>query len=198
MRFSSSVFPRFGWLSPVYGLIAMAVFCGSAQAACGDDVDGVRVPCACGDVVVSDVRLADEDPVVRERCSSDGLLVRAANDAASIRVDLDGNAIVGLGGGTGIRVLRGGRDGAVIVGGTADRPGQVAGFRNGVRASGTRAVAEIRNLNVTGNTAEGIVVRGDETSLVNVVADKNGRDGLRVSRGSHRRAKDGAEAEVEK
>jgi hypothetical protein len=159
---------------------AILAFAATAQAVCGDDVDGERVACACGDVVVSDTKLLVDDPVVRNRCISDGLLVRAASDARSIRLDLSGFSIVGLGVGTGIRVLDGGSEGAVILGGPEGRAATIAGFRTGLRGHGQRSVAEVRNLVLKGNEADGMVLRGDGTRIVDVIAEANGRDGLRL------------------
>jgi hypothetical protein len=152
----------------------------AAQAVCGDDVDGERVACACGDVVVSDTKLLSDDPIVRNRCISDGLLVRAASDARSIRLDLAGFSIVGLGVGTGIQILDGGSEGAVILGGSEGKAATIAGFRTGLRGHGQRSVAEVRNLILTGNEADGMVLRGDGTRIVDVIAEANGRDGLRL------------------
>ncbi len=162
-------------------LMAILLAAGAAEATCGDDVEGERVACTCGDVVVSDTKLTAEDPVIQTRCPSDGLLVRAASDAPSIRLDLAGLTIVGLGVGTGIQVIDGGSEGAVIVGGPEGKAGTVAGFRTGLRGHGQRSVAELRNLILKGNEADGLVLRGDGgTKIVDVIAETNGRDGLRL------------------
>ena len=150
-----------------------------AAAACGDDVDGKRVACSCGDVVVSDTRLQPSDPVVAERCASNGLLVRAKPDAASIVLDLGGLTILGTGQGTGIYVIDGGTDGAVIVGGNGG-PAEVAGFGTGFRARGQRSVRELRNVSFTANVRDGVVLRGAGAEVLGVSAERNGRDGLRV------------------
>jgi hypothetical protein len=60
-------------------------------ADCGDSIDGERVPCRCGDIVIADTRLQPDDPVVTERCPADGLLVRAPVQARTIVVDLNGD-----------------------------------------------------------------------------------------------------------
>jgi len=162
-------------------LLAILLAAGSAEAAvCGDDVEGERVACGCGDVAVSDTKLAPEDPVIQTRCLSDGLLIRAAREATSIRLDLAGLSIVGLGVGTGIQVIYGGSEGAVIIGGPEGKAGTVSGFRTGLRGHGQRSVAELRNLILKGNEADGLVLRGDGTRIVDVIAESNGRDGLRL------------------
>ena len=168
------------WFLPFFGFLALIFSASSVHAACGDDIDGARIPCACGDVVASDTRLRGDDPVVRERCPNDGLIVRAGSDAESIVLDMAGLSIAGLGSGVGIYVIDGGSAGAIIVGGTADRPGTVAGFGTGLRARGQRSVAEISYLLLTGNDGDGLALRGAGTKLVGVVAERNGRDGLRL------------------
>src|SRR5690242_14867186 len=42
---------------------------------CGDDVDGRRVPCDCGDVLVSSRTLSDDDPITARVCPATGLVV---------------------------------------------------------------------------------------------------------------------------
>ena len=154
---------------------------GSAHAAaCGDDVDGRRIPCACGDVVVSDTRLQATDPVTTDRCSRDGLFLRARAGARSLRLDVAGLSILGTGIGSGIRVVDGGDLGALITGGDAAR-GQIAGFDTGIFAHGRDAVAEVRNLTVQGNVSDGVVIRSSGVKVTEVTAHRNGRDGLRIS-----------------
>jgi hypothetical protein len=151
-----------------------------ASADCGDDVGGVRVPCRCGDVVVSDTTLLPTDPVVTERCSGDGLFVRARSGAESIRLDLAGQSIVGWGHGTGIHVLGGGTSGAVVVGGSRGVKGEVAGFGTGFRARGERSVRELRDIVFKANFRDGVNFRGAGTVISGVAAVANGRDGARV------------------
>lgn len=183
LRFARSTLVLFSLVAS--GLLAAAA--GKAfAAACGDDVAGARVACSCGDTVVSDTKLDASDPVARERCDNDGLVVRAGPGAAAIQLDLAGLSLVGTGSGAGIRVLDGGDGGAVIAGGEPGRPGEIAGFRNGVRATRTHAVAEIRDLVIKGSTRDGLVLRGSEATLTRVSAEDNGRDGLRVGGRDHK------------
>jgi len=147
---------------------------------CGDDVAGVRVPCGCGDVVVSDTRLRVEDPVVTSRCSGDGLILRAASDATSLRLDLGGQTLMGEGRGVGVRVLRGGTRGAVIVGGADAETAVIANFGTGLRASNPRMLAELRGVRLSGNARDGAYVRTHRGVVTDVVAEHNGRDGLRL------------------
>ena len=153
---------------------------GVAAAACGDDVDGKRVPCRCGDVVVSDTRLQSGDPVVSDRCRSDGLVVRAAAGAGSITLDLAGHSLIGMGHGTGIRVFDGGSEGAVIIGGDGTAKAEVVGFGAGFKARGQRSVKTVRNVRFVGNERDGVMLRGAGSELVGVVAEGNGRDGVRA------------------
>jgi hypothetical protein len=147
---------------------------------CGDAVDGMRVACSCGDVVVSDTRLRADDPVVTERCRTDGLIVRAPAGATSLHLDLGGQALTGQGLGTGIRVFAGGSRGAVIVGGPADTPGTIANFRTGLRTLNGRVLSEVRNLRLLGNARDGARIRVDGAVVAGIAAEKNGRDGVRV------------------
>jgi hypothetical protein len=149
----------------------------ASAASCGDDVQGRRVACACGDVVVVDTVLRADDPIATERCTGDGLVLRALAGAGSIRLDLAGASITGLGGGVGLRVLDGGSGGAVIIGGDG---GAVVGFRNGLRATRPGSAAEIRDLAIRGSSSDGLVLRGHGTKLVRVRAEDSGRDGFHI------------------
>lgn len=150
------------------------------SATCGDNIDGVRVPCACGDVVVSDTKLLPGDPVVRERCRFDGLVIAASRDRESIRLDLNGLSIVGSGYGVGLRVLAGGSDGAVIVGGTSSSRAELAGFGTGVQANHAQAVSAIKSIVVSGNRYDGLSMRTAGAILSDVRAVKNGGNGIRL------------------
>ena len=146
---------------------------------CGDDVAGARVPCACGDVVVSDTRLSADDPIATGRCMGDGLSVRAPSGATSIVLDLAGHSILGSGVGVGVRVVRGGSDGAVVVGdGRSDGVAVVGGFGTGFKSTGRRELREVRGLVLRGNGENGLVVRGDGPRIVDVTSENNGRDGV--------------------
>lgn len=152
---------------------------------CGDDVSGRRVPCACGDAVVSSTRLVRTDPVVSQRCRGDGLIVRASGNVESLILDLAGLPLTGQGSGVGIRVLDGGAVGAILIGGKDDRPGQVAGFRIGISARGSRAIRAAENLVVVGNESDGVQVSGRGVALSTIVSDDNGRNGIRAHGRDH-------------
>jgi hypothetical protein len=164
----------------VTAVVASLALSVPAFAACGDNVDGARVACRCGDVVVSDTRLQPGDPIVAGPCMTDGLIVRAPSGTDSIRLDLGGLAIRGSGRGTGIRVMSGGKLGATIVGGDGPGRGEVLGFGTGFRASGQRSVRELRGISFTANVRDGMTLRGDSVAVVDVQAERNGRDGLHV------------------
>src|SRR5512143_1309477 len=85
-------------------LAAVTTARGAAAKPCGDDVDGVDVPCACGDLVVSNLALGD-DPVAGAPCAQDGLIVRAPDERRSLLIDLRGRTLRGSGNGAGIRVV---------------------------------------------------------------------------------------------
>jgi hypothetical protein len=156
---------------------------GTAMAgACGDSIDGARVPCACGDNLVSDAVLGPDDPVVTEPCSGDGLTIVAPADVDSITLSLGGQSITGRGYGTGVRVARGGRLGAVIAGGDeSDGRGEIANFRTGIRASGRDMLREVRSIDVHDNAADGLSIHASGVTLDDVRSERNGRDGVALS-----------------
>ncbi len=159
-------------------LLFVAVWPAAARQ-CGDDVAGRRVPCSCGDVVVSDVRVLAGDPVATEVCPGDGLIVRPPAASRGLTVDLGGLTLAGSGHGAGIRVLGAAR--VVIEGGSVSAPGRITGFATGVRAAGTRAVAEVRNLVIEDNLGTGLFVRSHGARIAGVVARNNGREGVRAT-----------------
>jgi hypothetical protein len=165
-----------------YVLILLAQAATALAGACGDDVGGQRVACACGDVVVSDVRLQRSDPVVGGPCSDDGLIVDAVRGTDSVTVDLAGLSLIGGGSGIGVHVRDGGAEGAYLIGGPDGRPGQVAGFRVGVSARSTRGLRAAANLIVSGNEQDGLQLSGRSATIAGVLADENGRSGI-VARG---------------
>jgi len=164
--------------------LAMSVVLGASPAnagACGDNVDGVHVACACGDLVVSDTTLSAADPVVSQPCSGDGLLLATPQGAPGLVLDLNGLSLVGTGSGSGVRVVRGGTDGVVIVGGEGDTRASIARFRTGIAAYGSKVVKEIRNVDLVANEQDGMRIHSSGMTATSVTATRNGRDGLRVS-----------------
>jgi hypothetical protein len=150
---------------------------------CGDDVDGVDVPCACGDVVASDVVLGD-DPVVQAPCPSDGLVVRATGAKHGVTVDLNGKTIRGEGNGTGVWVLYGGPGGARVVssGGRAS----IVAFRDGVVAHGIDSLAVLDGVNAVSSGRDGIRIEAQGYEITNAEARDSGRDGIATSGRSYR------------
>ncbi|MBI5506719.1 MAG: hypothetical protein HY899_18170 [Deltaproteobacteria bacterium] len=149
-------------------------------AYCGDDVEGRRVACACGDTVIADTTLRADDPVVTTRCLLDGLILRASPFADSIRVDLAGFTITGAPYGVGILVAAGGASGAVISGGT-DAKATILGFGTGVMSVRTGALARLENIALRGARRDGVRVVGRGVFLVDVEASDNSGDGIRLS-----------------
>ena len=88
------------FMSLTYSSTAAAQTCGGAA------------PCACGDTVTSNKNLSAADPIVRGKCSANGLEV-----AAGVTLDLKGNLIQGLENGIGI-VING--DGVTIKNGKVE------------------------------------------------------------------------------
>lgn len=150
-----------------------------AAARCGDDVDGRRVPCACGDIVVSDTVLRPGDPILARPCPVDGLLVAAAPLAETLTLDLGGNVLRGSGTGMGIRVDSGGADGAAIVGGPAGTRATITGFATGIVAGRASVLRRIERVTVSSSRRDGITLRTNGALLVDVEVSDNARDGVR-------------------
>jgi len=157
----------------VVGLMASA---GLAEAKlCGDDVGGQDVPCACGDVLVSDLTLAG-DPLLAAPCEGDGLLVRATEAAQGVTIDLRGATLRGGERGTGIWIVDGGPGGARVV--SSGGRGAVEGFRDGIAARGGRSVARVENVDVRAPKRDGLRLHGDGYEVSSVVVEDAGRDGI--------------------
>jgi hypothetical protein len=156
-------------------MMALLLFADLAAAKlCGDDVDGQDVPCACGDVVVSDLVLGD-DPVATTVCEGDGLRVRAAGDAG-VSIDLAGKTLRGKGAGHGILVVHGGS--AARISGGPQRAA-IEGFDHGVVAAGGD-LGLLEDIDIRGVVHDGVRVRGD--GLVRRCSvTRAGRDGFALS-----------------
>jgi hypothetical protein len=161
-------------------LLAIAVaLCPPAAGAklCGDDVGGRDVPCACGDVVVSDVAL-DGDPVLAAPCPGDGLVVRAPRAAHGVTVDLRGGSLEGSGRGRGLWIIHGGPGGARVV--SSAGPSTVLGFRDGIVGAGPASVALIEGVLAVDSGRDGVRVRATGYEIRNTEAWGSGRDGFRL------------------
>ena len=163
----------------VFPLAVLALLAGAGRGEarlCGDDVGGQDVPCACGDVVVSDVVLGSTDPVTQGRCPTDGLIVRAPGAAHGITVDLAAQTLRGAGQGAGLLLLDGGPGGARVIstGGAAT----LDGFQDGVLAHGDSAVALIADVVVVGSRRDGVRVEGPGFEIRDTVVRGAGRDGF--------------------
>lgn len=141
---------------------------------CGDDVDGRDVPCACGDVVVSDLVL-DDDPVAVTVCDGDGLLVRATS-TDRVSIDLAGKTLRGRGEGHGILVVHGG-GGAHVTGGP--QRAVIEGFDHGVVAAGGE-LGLLENVDIRNVVHDGVRLRGDGT-VRQCTVTRAGRDGFSFS-----------------
>jgi hypothetical protein len=148
---------------------------------CGDDVDGERVACACGDEVVSDATLSPGDPIAAAPCTGDGLVVSVPHGSDGVTIDLGGISIVGSGRGIGIRVVDGGSLGSRIIGGGSESAlAEISHFRTGIRASGTSDLVEVSNVYLHHNSGDGLHVASTGVRVENVVSEQNGRDGVSV------------------
>jgi hypothetical protein len=148
---------------------------------CGDDVDGQRIACACGDEVVSDATVSPGDPITGAPCSGDGLVVSVPRGDDGVTITLNGVSIVGTGRGIGIRVVDGGSVGSSIVGsGPESELAEISHFRTGIRASGSHDLAEVSGVHLHHNTGDGLHVASAGVRVENVVSEHNGRDGVSV------------------
>lgn len=162
--------------------LLLATAQGAAAGACGDDIGGERIPCACGDEVVSNTVLWPTDPVVSQPCSGDGLVLLAPVDSDGITLHLGGQSMLGTGTGAGIRVARGGRLGSTIVGGDAeDARAEIARFGTGIRASGRNILREVRALDIHDNRDDGLKIRTSGVRIEDVRSEGNGRNGVALS-----------------
>jgi hypothetical protein len=182
----SSILPRSSRRRTAFAGAVLAIFAAHASparaGACGDNVDGDRVPCRCGDNVVSDTVLWATDPVTAEPCSGTALTILVPKGADGITLNLGGQSLLGNGRGVGIDVAKGGRLGSVIVGGDADDTrAQITHFTTGIRATGRNVLREVRGLDVRANTADGLKIRASGVVIADVKSEDNGRDGVSVS-----------------
>ena len=171
-------------VSPLLSLAVLLLPLRAGAKLCGDDVHGQDVPCACGDVVVSDVVLGD-DPVVQAPCANDGLTVRATGAVQGVTVDLAGKRLQGTGHGIGVWVLYGGPGGARVVS-TGSRA-TVAGFFDGIVARGAESVALVDGVVVADSKRDGVQVDAPAPApslpgyvIQNTEARDSGRDGFSV------------------
>ncbi len=164
-------------------LIALALLSLNSTAAaklCGDDVNGADIPCACGDVVVSDLVITD-DPIALNECSGDGLVVRALDARAAITIDLAGATLRGDGNGTGILSLYGGTGGTHII--STGARATVDQFRDGIAAHGSDSLAVLENVTITRSARDGVRVHSEGYTVRNVDVRSCGRDGFGIMGG---------------
>jgi hypothetical protein len=160
----------------VFPLVAFALLAGPLRAGaklCGDAVGGQDVPCACGDVVVSDVVLGAADPVTQAPCAHDGLIVRAPQATSGVTVDLHGETLRGAGHGAGLLLLDG-RARVVSTGG----PATITGFEDGVFAHGDTAVALVADVVVLASRRDGVRIEAPGVEVRDAVVRDAGRDGF--------------------
>jgi hypothetical protein len=147
-----------------------------AAKLCGDDVDGHDVPCACGDVVVSNVVL-DGDPVVAgPACAHDGLVVRAPDLPHALVIDLHGHTLRGSGTGVGVRVVAGGPGGARVI--SSAGSATITGFQDGVVARGTDTVGLVEDIVVTQSGRDGLRISGPDFVIRRAEVRDAKRDGF--------------------
>ena len=165
------------WISAVAGVLIVGWTPLSASAKlCGDAVAGVDVPCACGDVVVSDLVLTD-DPVTTSVCSGNGLVVRAAADVTrGVTIDLNGKTLRGSGQGTGVWVVYGGPGGARVI----STPGSaaVSGFGEGVVAHGSNTIALVDRLRIDHSTRNGLRLGAADFKVHAIEVADSGQNGM--------------------
>jgi hypothetical protein len=163
----------------VVGMVLVAGLIGTSASGklCGDDVEGDDVPCACGDVVVSSVRL-DGDPVVSGApCGHDGLIVRAPEALRrAIIVDLNGATLRGSGNGVGIRIVGGGPGGARVT--STGATGTIASFLDGIVARGSDTAAVVEDVVIADAGRDGVRLSGPDFEVRRVEVHAAKRDGF--------------------
>lgn len=150
---------------------------------CGDAVDGKDIPCACGDIVASDLVL-DGDPVTTVACTGDGLVVRASDAAAGVTIDLNGKTLRGGDHGAGLWVVDGGPGGATVV--SRSGRGAIEGFRDGIVGRGVTGVARLENVDVRRSGRDGVRLEGDGYEVLSVVVENAGRDAFSLDGSNYR------------
>ncbi len=147
----------------------------AAAKPCGDNVRGHDVACDCGDIVVSDTVLGN-DPVTRETCSSNGLIIRAGG-ARPVSLDLNGATLRGGKAGAGILIAYGGKGGAHIF--SSSGRATITGFRDGIQAHGRNALKRLSDVNITEPKRDGVrVTAGRRYRVTNVYVRDAGRTGF--------------------
>lgn len=197
-------------IGSVLGVIATLAIAGFAWAAdCGGVLGstGGKVPCSCGDTVVTNTTLispsadpVNGDPVVStadaDFCGADGLLMAPPN-TDRMTLNLGGNAIRGSGSGVGLRIIGNGVRVSI-------RNGTLRNFETGltntggVNPTGDARIREIAAIqNVTGidlegndhevdtnqaldNTQTGIRVEGNSNKLLFNQVSRSGNNGIEV------------------
>jgi len=152
-------------------------------ADCG--VIGTKIPCSCGDTLVTSTTLVSPtadpvngDPVVstndNDICPGDGLII----NTPTVNLNLGGNAIrgSGLSVGTGIKI-----DG-VNVDRIAVRNGVVRGFETGIgtTAGSSTNRSTIRKITAVSNSFIGISLAGNNNTVDTTEALTNGDTGVNV------------------
>jgi hypothetical protein len=166
----------------VPGAIALALLLPPMDAGakvCGDKVEGVDVPCECGDIVVSDLKLAD-DPVAAHACTRDGLIVRAPEATQPLTIDLAGRTLRGSGHGVGLWLFQGGGVGARVV--STGGSGVIEGFRDGIIGQGPTSVSLVEGITVQKVRRDGVRLFDVKAAEVrNTTVTDAGRDAFWVS-----------------
>lgn len=155
-------------------LVALLLAAPAHAGRCGSDVNGHGkvVPCDCGDILVSSHTLSAADPVTQRVCPDTALTVDLPPAMRGAVLAFDGQLLTGAMHGIGLQISSGGQDGLTVTG-----PGAVSGFDGGVSAR-RGALAALSDLLVIGNANDGITVNGNDFSIRNCEASKNGRDGV--------------------
>lgn len=172
---------RQGWAGRAAARAAASVLLaiwatGAAAELCGDDVDGRKVPCACGDIVVSSVALAGDPITQGSPCPRDGLIVRAPDTRRPLIIDLGGATLRGSGRGAGIRIVAGGPAGARVI--SSGATGTIAGFGDGIAARGRDTVALIEDVVIADSQRDGVRVSGPDFEIRRVEVQTAKRDGF--------------------
>lgn len=161
------------FLFSIVGIIIGVLFDlpASAQQTCGG-----AVKCSCGDTVIADRRLAG-DPILTAACPGNGLII----GVSGVTLDVNTKALNGSGNGVGVLVPASVHDVSII----GRPPGRVQKFGTGIKIADGASHVTIREIQAYYNTGDGILVEGDDNTIISSPGRHNGKNGHTVMNGNY-------------
>jgi hypothetical protein len=147
--------------------MSLAFYSPARAANCGGNV-----PCHCGDILTASRTLVSGiDPIVGAVCTGDGLIIDNGVDENDVILNLNGNKLVGSGGGVGVLIA----DDHVTI-----EDGGIDNFDTGIGTAGTTTGSSINAVRPNVNVGDGILLQGDGNELIGILAKRNGNNGVTV------------------